>query len=162
MKQIDDLERFKDAYDLVRANMRVSIICALTGVTPHFVKQMWTEVHTKSSKSGQLPSSVLVFIKTPAIAASLSGFVSFCLAIHPDLKDALAARQLITLTEKYNWIAGASLDITAAYYAVRDTAAGIVDHRYCSSCDTYFLYSPRSFQVRSCPFCRLSKSTKAA
>ena len=162
MRQLDELERFRDAYDLVRSGMRVSIICALTGVTPHFVKQMWVDVHNEASRSGQLPASVHVFIKDPSIAASLSGFVSHCQSRYKDLREALSARALLDLTQQYNWVAGTTIDITSAYYAVRDTAAGIVERRYCGSCDTHHLYSPLSFQMRGCPFCRLVNGRRAA
>lgn len=157
MKQLEELERFRDAYDLVKQGMRVSIVCALTGVTSHFVKRMWLDVYKEASKSGQLPASVSVFVKDPVMAANLSGFVAYCLSKHSDLRYVLAARPLMNALNEYRWLSGTNTDITAAYYAIRDTASRLVEWRYCSCCDAHHLYSPRSFQLRGCPFCRLVK-----
>jgi len=63
MKQLEELERFRDAYDLVKQGMRVSIGLCPNWVTSHFVKRMWLDVYEKASKSGQLPASVSVFVK---------------------------------------------------------------------------------------------------
>lgn len=162
MRQLEELERFKDAYDLVHENLRVSIVCALTGVTPHFVKAMWMNAFGVASKKGQLPASVHVFVKDPTIAAQLSGYVAFCMGGHRNLRNVLSARTLLETVRQYRWVSGTNMDITAAYYAVRDAAAGVVEWKYCNSCDAYHLYSVRSFQLRGCPFCRLVAAKRAA
>lgn len=162
MKQLEELERFRDAYDLVKERLRVSIVCALTGVTPHFVKSMWQDVHGELSKKGQLPTSVHIFIKDPSTAAHLSGFVAYCKSKHPDLRSAVAARPLLEALREYRWLSGTEIDITTAYYAVRDVAANIVEWRYCRGCDVNHLYSIRRFSMRGCPFCRLAVTKKAA
>jgi hypothetical protein len=162
MKQLEELERFRDAYELVKEGLRVSIVCALTGVTSHFVKGMWQDVHDELSKRGQLPTSVHVFVKDPSIAAHLSGFVAYCKTKHSDLRSVIAARPLLEAVREYRWLSGTDIDITAAYYAVRDVAANIVDWRYCRCCDAHHLYSIRRFAMRGCPFCRLAVTKKAA
>lgn len=162
MKQLEDLERFRDAYELVTEGLRVSIVCALTGVTAGFVKAMWKEVHDELSKKGQLPNSVHVFVKDPSTAARLSGFVAYCKTKHTDLRTVIAARPLLTAVGEYRWLSGTAIDITAAYYAVRDVAAEIVEWRYCRCCDAHHLYSIRRFPLRGCPFCRLTMTKKAA
>jgi hypothetical protein len=123
---------------------------------------MWLDIHGEASKRGQLPASVHVFVKDPVIAAQLSGFVAYCKSKHRDLRAVISARTLLAAVREYRWLSGTEADINAAYYAVRDTAAGLVDWKYCSACDAYHLFSIRSFNLRGCPFCRLVNTRKAA
>lgn len=162
MKQIEELERFRDAVELVKQGMRVSIVSALTGVSSNFVKRIWQNEYGETSKSGQLPSTVAVFVKDPLTAATLAGFVAYCRAKVSDLRQLISARSLLNAVKEYRWLSGTQIDVTAAYYALRDNAAGMVEWRYCSCCDAHYIYSPRCFQMRSCPFCRLSGKRNAA
>ncbi len=162
VEDFNEIERFRDARDLVKLGMRVSIISALTGVTPHLVKKMWKDTYNQVSPSGQLPTSVHVFVKDAVTAANLSGFVAHCAMKYADLKLALTARNIIIAQQQYRRLAGCEIDINTAYYALRDVAARLVEWKHCCTCDAHYMYLVRSFPLRACPFCRLAPTSRKA
>lgn len=157
-----ELERYRDAKDLIALEMRGSIVSALTGVSSHHVKKIWYDVHKKTPPCGQLPAGVHVFVKDPVIAANLSGFVAFCIMKYGDAKTAMTARNIISARTAYSWVSQTTLDVTAAYYALRDVASGMVHWRYCRGCRAFHMVHLRTFQMRNCPFCRLAATARKA
>lgn len=157
-----ELDRYRDAKDLITLGMRGSIVSALTGVSGHHVKKIWYDIHNRVPPCGQLPAGVHVFIKDPITAANLSGFVSFCIMKHGDVKTAMTARNIINAQLAYSWVSGSTVDITAAYYALRDVASEMVLWHYCRGCRAYHMAHLRTYQMRHCPFCRLAATTKKA
>ncbi len=156
--QLEEMDRYRDAYALVRRGLRVTIISALTGLRPHYIQKMWQEVHGVSSIKGQLPASVHAFIKSLEGAAKVSGYTAFALSKGIEqgaVEQALTAKALLKSVEEYEWLAGLSIDINLAYFALRDVVTRIVEWRRCAFCGAGHMYSLASISLRGCPFCRL-------
>ncbi len=158
----DELQRFRDAKDLVKLRLRVSIIGFLTGVPALHVRRMWQDEHGETTPRGQLPAHVGIFIKDPSIAANLAGFVAHSILKHGNLRDANTARNLIDCCNEYRAVSRSNIDITAAWYALRDVSSGLVEWRRCRTCSAHHMFALKSYQLRGCPFCRLTATVKKA
>lgn len=149
MVALTDLENFQNAHGLIRAGLRLSIIRGLTRIGTRTLRMWWREVHGVSPANGKLPETVLSYIRDRGTAARLAAFVALHRKLFP---NELTTNSLMTAWRDFESICG-SLDINAAYFAVRDVHVRIVMLVPCRECNALFIYDAGSKHTDHCPFC---------
>lgn len=144
-----ELENLRQAYELMRVGLRLSIIRGLTRIGTRTLRQWWKDVHGVKPANGKLSETVLSYIKDRDSAARLSAFA----ALHQRLfATELTTSSLMTTWQEYQKICG-PLDINAAYFAARDVRVKIVMLAQCHECNAAFIYDAGSKYTDKCPFC---------
>ena len=151
----EDLERHRIAHELIRLRLRLPIVDHLTGINIKPLRRLWNAMHPDSPPNGRLPESVRGFITNSFTAAELASFVAIYSRLAPNGENHIDASLLLRSLDMHHRLAHRQLDINAAYFAVRDVRAKIVDLRRCRRCQTSFIYSVSAFHMRSCPFCAM-------
>lgn len=151
----EDLENHRVAHELVRLKLRLPLVTNLTGINIKPLRRQWNRIHPNSPPNGRLRESVRAFISDSFSGAELASFVAIYNRLSPDAENNVDPELLLRALKMHERIAHRELDINAAYFAVRDVRAKIVDWRRCGRCQTSFIYSPAAFHMRSCPFCAL-------
>ena len=154
----DQLENSRGAHELIRMKLRVPIVHYLTDIPLKPLRLRWRQLHGESPPNGKLPDSVRPFITNAMALANLSSFVALYHRLDEgDIKSVNAA-MLLSVWKTHRRVGGDTLDINAAWYAIRDVRSRIVDWQRCGRCQTLFIYDPGVSHARSCPFCRLAKA----
>lgn len=149
MVALADLENLRQAHDLMKVGLRLSIIRGLTRIGTRTLRQWWKDIHGVKPANGKLPETVLSYIKDRESAARLSAFA----VLHRRLfnKD-LTASTLITAWREFQDVCG-PIDINAAYFAARDVRVKIVLLSECRTCSATFIYDTGNKHTTKCPFC---------
>jgi len=151
----EELENHRIAHELVRLKLRLPIVNHLTQIHIKPLRLRWREIHSESPPNGRLPESVRPLIVDAITAAELAGFV----AVYQRLdraNDTRVSAMMLLRGEMHLRMAHRELDINAAYFAVRDVRAKIVEWRRCGRCQTFYIFDINEFHARSCPYCELS------
>lgn len=151
----EELENHRVAHELVRLKLRLPLVNHLTGINIKPLRRQWNRIHPNSPPNGRLRESVRAFISDSFSAAELASFVAIYNRLSPDTENNVDPEILLRALTMHKRIANQELDINAAYFAVRDVRAKIVEWRRCGRCQTSFIFSPAAFHMRSCPFCAL-------
>jgi hypothetical protein len=151
----EDLENHRVAHELVRLKLRLPLVNHLTGIHIKPLRRQWNRIHPNSPPNGRLRESVRAFISDSFSAAELASFVAIYNRLAPDVENHVDPALLLRALTMHERITHRDLDINAAYFAVRDVRAKIVEWRRCGRCQTGFIYSPAAFHMRSCPFCAM-------
>lgn len=149
MVALAHLDTMHVARELIRARMRLSIVCALTDVGVRTLRRWWRGIHGSSPKNGKLPETVLSFITNMDDAALVSAYAALYIRLHG---RKISAANLLTTWREFQDICG-PLDVNAAYYSIRDIKAGLVVLAQCGSCTASFIYDGGSRLTDRCPFC---------
>lgn len=150
MVALVELSNLNLAHRLVRAGMRLSVIGHMTGVGVRTLRAWWKEIHGTRPSNGKLPDSVLAFIESREDAAKLAAFACFYRALHG---QEFSGDSLLDACEQFRRVCG-SIDINAAYYAVRDVRARIMRLVRCRECGARYLYDENHRRHGDrCPFC---------
>lgn len=153
----EELENHRLAAELIRLRLRVPIVNYLTQIHHKPLRARWHAIHHESPPNGKLPESVRSFISNPLSVAELSTFV----AMYARLDDEggtnkVTAAMLLRAWHMHRRVTHRELEINAAYYAIRDVRAKIVEWRRCGHCQANFIYDVNAANARACPFCALS------
>ena len=151
----EELENHWVAHELVRLKLRLPLVNHLTGINIKPLRRQWNRIHPNSPPNGRLRESVRAFISDSFSAAELASYVAIYIRLAPDTDNYIDPALLLRALTMHQRIAHRELDINAAYFAIRDVRAKIVEWRRCSRCQTGFIFSPGAFHMRSCPFCAL-------
>jgi hypothetical protein len=154
----EDLENHRVAHELVRLKLRLPLVNHLTGIHIKPLRRQWNLIHPSSPPNGRLRESVRGFIADSLSAAQLASFVAVYSRLAPGAENQVDPGVLLRTLTLHQSLARRDLDINAAYFAVRDVRAKIVEWRRCGRCQTNFIYSPAAFHMRSCPFCALLRA----
>ncbi len=152
----EELENHRIAHELVRLKLRLPIVNHLTKIHIKPLRLRWREIHSESPPNGRLPESVRPFIVDAITAAELAGFVAVYQRLDRANDTRVSAMMLLRAREMHLRMAHRELDINAAYFAVRDVRAKIVEWRRCGRCQTFYIFDINEFHARSCPYCELS------
>lgn len=149
MVDLAELQKLQQAYALIQAGLRLSIVRGMTNTGTRTLRKWWRDVHGVKPSNGKLPESVLSFIKDKDSAARLSAFA----ALHRRLYGSeLTPESLLTTWREYQRLCG-PIDINAAYFAARDVRAQIVSLSRCRVCSATYIYDVGSRHTNRCPFC---------
>lgn len=152
MMDLAELENLNLAHDLMQAGLRLSLVRAMTNTDTRSLRRWWKIIHGAKPPNGRLPESVLSFIRDADTSAKLSAFVAFHRQQHGIEAGPVSPRHLLSAWHEYQGLCGPT-DFNAAYFAVRDTRAGIVALPFCRTCNASFLYDTGNKHTVRCPFC---------
>jgi len=154
----EELENSRVAHELIRLKLRVPIVHYLTSIHPKPLRLRWRQLHGESPPNGKLPDSVRPFITSTKAQANLSSFVGLYNRLDDGDGRTVTAAMLLSVWEVQGLLGKDSLDINAAWYAIRDVRSRIVGWQRCARCQATFIYEPNVSHARSCPFCRLART----
>ena len=152
----EELENHRLAAELIRLRLRVPIVNYLTQIHHKPLRARWHAIHHESPPNGKLPESVRSFISNPQSLAELSTFVAMYDRLDGEGGAKVTAAMLLRAWHMHRRVAHRELEINAAYYAIRDVRAKIVEWRRCGHCQASFIYDVNAAMARACPFCALS------
>lgn len=152
----EELETHRLALELIRLKLRLPIVEHLTQIHHKPLRLRWRTMHGESPPNGKLPESVRSFITGPMSVAKLSSFSAMYLRLDREGNEKITAAMLLRAWDMHCRIARHTLDINAAWYAIRDVRSGIVDWRRCGRCQTEFIYDIHASHARNCPYCVLA------
>ena len=152
----EELENHRIAHELVRLKLRLPIVNHLTQIHIKPLRLRWRVIHAESPPNGRLPESVRPFIVDAFSAAELASFAAVYQRLGGADDSKISATLLLRAREMHLRMAHRELDINAAYFAVRDVRAKIVEWRRCGRCQTHYIFDINEFHARSCPYCELS------
>ena len=150
---LEKIETWRTAQILVEARMRLSIVSALTKLSPGHLRKLWHQVHGEGPRNGKLPESALSFVQTQNSVAQLSAYLSLHISMYG--KPVLEADSLLKSWRTHQQLCG-PLDINAAYYAVLDVRASMLNFVKCGGCNAHFIYDSGMTLTSRCPFCSKS------
>jgi len=154
----EELENHRLAHELIRLKLRLPIINYLTQIHQKPLRRQWHAIHHESPPNGRLPESVRPFITDSLSAAGLASFVAMFNRLDGGNAKKVTAAMLFRAWGMHFRMAHRELDINAAYFAIRDVRANIVEWRRCGRCQTHYIFDVTEFHARSCPFCALARS----
>jgi hypothetical protein len=150
MVDLAELQKLHLAHALIQAGLRLSIVRGLTRIGTRTLRQWWKDIHGAKPSNGKLPESVLSFIKDKDSAVKLSAFVAVYKRLNYGI--VISPENLLATWREFLRICG-TIDINAAYFAVRDVKVGIVVFSRCDQCNAGFIYDAGSRYTDRCPFC---------
>ena len=153
----EELENHRLAHELIRLKLRLPIINYLTQIHQKPLRRQWHAIHHESPPNGRLPESVRPFISDSLSAAELASFVGIFNRLDVGDSRKVTAAMLVRAWGMHYRLAHRELDINAAYFAIRDVRAKIVEWRRCAWCQTNFILDATDFHTRACPFCALAR-----
>ena len=146
------------AITLVREGMRIPLVHAMTGVAWRYLHKIWLDSYGETaSLPGRLPVNTISYIKYRQSPLMLSTLVSVYLAVEKRAKTQAAshAEMFIHAWESRYLFAegGNSIDINAAWYAIRDVKSGLVSWVSCKQCKATYIFDTELRETSNCPYC---------
>lgn len=165
--EVKDIKNIQIACDLIESGLRLPLVNSLSGIeSRRLLRCLWKEIYGERPAPGQLPDSVIRYIKDYQAAAELAGFVALYRSIQEsqdqsssydrvrNFKLILKPLTLLETCKEFKKLTGISIDINAGYYVVRDIIFEIVLYATCKSCSASFIFDPSKRHTERCPFCR--------
>lgn len=165
--EVKDIKNIQIACDLIESGLRLPLVNSLSGIeSKRLLRGLWKEICGEKPNPGQLPDSVIRYIRDYQSAAELSGFVALYRSIQENqdqiesynkVRNSKLLLNPLTLLETwraFKKLTGVSIDINAGYYVVRDIIFEIVLYATCRSCSASFIFDPSKRHTERCPFCR--------
>lgn len=165
--EVKDIKNIQIACDLIESGLRLPLVNSLSGIeSRRMLRGLWKEIYGEKPNPGQLPDSVIRYIKDYQSAAELAGFVALYRSIqesqgqfasYDGVRNFNLVLNPLTLLEswkEFKKLTGTCIDINAGYYVVRDIIFEIVLYATCKSCSASFIFDPSKRHTERCPFCR--------
>lgn len=165
MTRLGEHATFVRAVELLRREMRTSIVHLITAVPRVVLRDLHREIHGRSPKSGQLPSSAALLSTRwrQVHAATVVGFY--------EAYGGRAVRQggdtdaLIAAYDSYLGVVRGqgnrpALDLNDAWVLSRDLRVGLVEVRVCGRCQIRYLVAQDSHLPPTCPLCALRRRSE--
>jgi len=139
------------ALELMKAGLRVPLVHSMTSVSLRALRSQWKEIYGEDSVPGRMPASVLACIEKGQSPMIMSTAVSAYLAVQDTNRGDVVDTFLLAwnITKKM----ASDADINAAWYAIRDTKAGLVLWVECNSCEANHIFAVELKKTNSCPYC---------
>lgn len=143
------------AASLIKDGMRIALAHSITGVSLRLLRDLWAINHGKDMMPpGRMPCDTLAYIKSGQSPLALATVVSVYLNAENENKSPVAAFIAAWEASKLFSAGSATIDINAAWYAVRDVKAGLISWGYCKHCKAgYLLNTKQTKKPDCCPYC---------
>lgn len=153
------LNAWATAIKMVRAGVRPPIVHLATGIPKNKLRALFRECHGYPPPRGRVPDSAASQITSRAMALEAMVFVKIYRNFNGHKSNnsgqTLDSSLVVDAYQTYAAIAGqAALDLSLAWYLVRDIRTGALKVRRCRRCHTEYLHDPRSPYLDRCPLCR--------
>lgn len=143
------------AASLIRDGMRIALVHSITGVSRHNLLDMLKAVLGKDNPPpGRMPSDTIAYIKSGQSPLVLATVVSVYLCAEKEHKSPVDAFMAAWGVAKLFTDGFSTVDINAAWYAVRDVKSGLISWGYCKNCKAgYLLDTKQTKKTDCCPYC---------
>ncbi len=162
-----EIINLKNACDLIRARMRLTVIQRVTGVNSRTLRSLWHEINQNNPSSGRLKDTVSNSIRSYEEATELAAFISIYKTVYHNKNKCTSSANSIqfdtqTLLETWDEFKKLNneININLAYYAIRDISAGIVQFTECRACNANYIYDHSRRITDNCPFCKKTSMQK--
>ncbi|MGZ8257011.1 MAG: FlhC family transcriptional regulator [Gallionella sp.] len=139
---------------LIKGGMRIALAHSVTGLPMRMLRDLWSGVHGELKPPGRMPYDTIAYIKSGQSVASLATVVSVYLRAEkeckPTIESFLNAWEVAQLSADIE----SSLDINAAWYAVRDVKAGVITLCRCNHCEASYIFDSKATRkFDGCNYC---------
>lgn len=150
-----NLQAQSQAAFLLKSGLRIPLVRSLTGMSWRSLRDLWEVWHGSDiHPPGRMPSNAFAYIKAGQSQVALATLVTVYLSLekeHQTPTDAFVAAWASTRLFQGQ---ETQLDINAAWYAVRDTKAGLMSFCKCKDCKAgYFFDAKETRKKTKCVFC---------
>ena len=145
---------------LVKAGMRIALVQSLTGLPWRNLKGMWGATHgAEKPTPRKTPTNTISYIKRGQSEVGLSTVVSAFFNLknehHSTTEAFINAWLTAQIFDEKNQI-----DINAAWFAIRDSEAGLISLCTCKECHAGYISDAAETRKQSeCPFCSNQKKS---
>jgi hypothetical protein len=164
--RLSHLRDLETAVELIRREMRVSIVHSLTGISPKALRALHREIHGRGAVAGQIPSTGGI-LSTRIMHATASVFATLYHSTggsgvfeQLDLKAMLTAYDLyLELCQDLPALTpnACPISINQAWAITRDIRTGAAYFHRCQRCRILYLLAEESRLPPACPICSLRK-----
>lgn len=148
------------AAELIEEGMRIALVQSLTGIAWRPLRELWTSIHGDQKLPGRMPNNTLSYISRGGQSHLVLSTIAACFFSAMQDKQMTEIEAFIKSWSTAKLFDGndTTVDINAAWFAIRDCKAGLVTLCKCKVCDANYILDAISAKKTSpCPFCGSEK-----